>query len=107
MYFPCFLGMDDRDSLDQYLFVKALQLHLQGLQEALSLAELVMGAAQGLIALPHLCLHSFQLKHTRKQCHTHTETHICLARSRIVSVINATESSVCLQLYVHERKTLN
>lgn len=79
MSFPCSLLMGNGDGLDQYLFVEALQLHLQGLQEALSLTELILGTAQGLVALSHLGLHSFQLKCTTKQQHVSvTDTHICL-----------------------------
>lgn len=40
-----------------YLFAKIVQLHLQGLQEAASLAELTLSTAQSLVALFDLRLH--------------------------------------------------
>lgn len=45
------------------LFVQTLQLHLQGLQEALPLDQLALSPPQSLVALPHLALHRLQLEH--------------------------------------------
>lgn len=44
-----------------YLFVQTLQLHLQGLQETLSLSQLTLGCSQSFIALLHLVLDRLQL----------------------------------------------
>lgn len=44
-----------------HLFVQALQLHLQALQEALPLDQLALRCSQGLVALLHLALQRVQL----------------------------------------------
>lgn len=44
-----------------HLFVETLQLHLQGLQEALPLCQLALGSSQSLVALLHLVLHGLKL----------------------------------------------
>lgn len=50
-----------------HLFVQALQLHLQGLQEALPLGQLTLGSSQSLVALLHLILHRLQLDRRKSQ----------------------------------------
>lgn len=45
-----------------HLFVQALQLHLQGLQEALPLHHFTLGPPQSLVALLHLALQRVQLQ---------------------------------------------
>ena len=60
-----------------HLFVKTLQLHLKGLQEALPLSQLPLGSPQSLVALLHLILHRFQLKQ-RERNHFICGTFVCL-----------------------------
>lgn len=45
-----------------HLFVQTLQLHLQGLQEALPLHQFALRPPQGLVALLHLTLERVQLR---------------------------------------------
>lgn len=50
-----------------HLLVQTLQLHLQGLQEALPLDQLALSSSQSLVALLHLGLHRLQLDTKNEQ----------------------------------------
>lgn len=65
-----------------HLFVQTVQLHLQGLEEALPLRLLALRSSQSLVTLLHLVLHRLQLGTTQtshintnslKHKHTHTQ----------------------------------
>ncbi len=56
-----------------HLFVQTLQLHFQGLQEALPLDQLVLGSSQSLVALLDLVLHRLQLDRTQN---SHMNAHV-------------------------------
>lgn len=60
-----------------HLFVQPLQLHLQGLQEALPIDQLALSSSQSLVALLHLVLHILQLHKINTGMHTHMECMYC------------------------------